>query len=161
MRIYDGKRRYDFTGDTRMLKTFLEYTIGQIPPSARTPLWRVCITVGLVLSVAWSLGFAGDDSGFAREKDRARDKIELQAQIDGIKTDVADVKRELSAKIDAAEKDRIEQLIFEARIEQCMATGELRTLHANRVSALLAKWRTLVGDQSATPTTYVDCDDLG
>lgn len=144
-----------------MLKAFLDYTIGQIPPVARTPLWRVGMTLFAVLGTAYCFGAFGDETGFAKERDRARDKVELQEQIDGLKKDVADTKRQLSDKIDASERDRIEQLIFDARIEQCMSSGELRTLHANRVSQLLAKWRALVRDQSATPTTYVDCDDLG
>jgi len=66
----------------------------------------------------------------------------------------------VAAKQDAAERERLEQQVFEAKIAQCMATGPLRTLYTNRVSELVGKWQRLTG-RNTNPPTLVDCNDLG
>ena len=67
---------------------------------------------------------------------------------------------DVERRVNESEKERLEQLIFDQRIAQCMAEGPIRTVYANRVSELVSKWRALT-KSSGNPPTYVDCNDLG
>lgn len=78
-------------------------------------------------------------------------KVEaLQQKVDG-----------LSKKIDENRIAVLERETFRLRIEQCMATGALRTLYADQLASLLTEWRNLTNRPSSYPSTYVSCDDIG
>lgn len=66
----------------------------------------------------------------------------------------------LAEKIDESRIKTIESEVFRLRVEQCMATGELRTLYASQISALVGEWRGLTRSPGLPPT-LVECGDLG
>lgn len=125
-----------------------------------TAAWRISLTLGLALFIAWASGLLPHrlGGGFAYADDAEKVHDELRVQIGGIKTGLV----ALETKIDKAEQDRLEAEIFTKRIEQCQAPeGDLKVLYAGRVAELVGKWRAITGQPTADPPTLVQCRELG
>lgn len=77
--------------------------------------------------------------------------------------EVADVKKQvatLNAKIDEVRISQIEKQIFDQKIQQCMAEGELRTVYAGELARLIGQWR-ILAMSPYDPPTLRNCDELG
>ena len=114
-------------------------------PNPQVTLWRWGVYIGLSAVIIVVTGFFF--GWFMPETSAAAQQ--LSGKLDRVEQ-----------RVKASDKERLEQQIFEQRIAQCMATGAIRTVYANRVTQLVSKWRELTG-QPGNPPTYVDCNDLG
>lgn len=120
---------------------------------------RVSVPSVLLAGLVW-LGYKADDLSVQYLSEFFVTKAEAQsigAKVDALEKHVANI----DEKLDEARVSQIEALVFQRRIEQCMATGTLKNLLSQQLADLVAEWRALTGQPGGTPTTYVDCGDLG
>ena len=118
---------------------------------------RVTVPAILLLGLVW-LGFQADTLTIAylsewfiprSEAQELTQKVgALESKVDG-----------LADKIDGQRVATIEREIFSLRISACMSTGELRTLYAAQVTALVSEWRAIT-KSAGNPPTLVSCEDL-
>jgi hypothetical protein len=92
---------------------------------------------GLIAWVSW----AHSEEGFARKDDLAA----LQQDVSLLKDEVRDGRAE-----------SIAGQLFDAKVQQCKSTGEMRKIWAQRVSKLLEQYRKLTSQSYDLPS----CEDL-
>lgn len=110
-----------------------------IPPQDEDPKvtifrWLMWTTVvGLCISMLWVIN-----------------NLAFSSELGDVKRDVAQMKRE-----------NLESQIFQKSIDVCSSSGQLRTAHNQEMSRLIGQWRDIVGDQTAMPSTWKSCQELG
>lgn len=80
-------------------------------------------------------------------------------EVTAVKQEVAELKGDVKAVKDDVKEGRIEALeaqLFDAKVQQCAANGELKPLYAERVAKLLSDFRSLTTKAVDLP----DCSEL-
>lgn len=115
--------------------------------------WPTPATILVIAALFWWLAWGTfTNEGFARAEDVNNLEREVSSEVEKLKEDVSD----LQDQVKDGRVETLEGYLFEAKLEQCKATGGARQLYAARVARLQATYLDLIGKPFPLPT----CDEL-